>query len=221
MSKGTNDKDRINRLLKKFGVHFSSKTYRNIRTFLEMYREIRRDLKNIPKSVGDAVIRKSAPELFQAMIEAEDISRGRVGDFVEELMSYGWLENYIEATLDEVRSFSLDGETYYKILTGLYLGEKTYDASIVEEDTGYCHSTFQNKKRHAVMLFGVLFWKRMLDHWDNSIVEMEKIERQEGRDGSLTERRRSEEDRRSGVRDRRKGDRRVLGDRRMAPSGCL
>lgn len=55
----------------------------------------------------------------------------------------------------------------------------------------------------------------------NSIVEMEKIERQEGRDGSLAERRRSEEDRRSGVRDRRKGDRRVLGDRRMAPSGCL
>ena len=61
----------------------------------------------------------------------------------------------------------------------------------------------------------------VLDHWDNSIVEMEKIERQEGRDGSLAERRRSEEDRRSGVRDRRKGDRRVLGDRRMAPSGCL
>ena len=136
-------------------------------------------------------------------------------------MSYRWFENYIEAVLDEIRSFSLDGGTYCKILTGLYLGEKTYDAMIVERSTGYCHSTFQNKKRHAIMLFGVSFWKKMLDHWDNSIEEMYEIERQEGRDGSLAERRRYEEDRRSGVRDRRKGDRRVLGDRRMAPSGCL
>lgn len=219
MGKGTNDRDRINRLLRSCGVNSSAKTYRNIRTFLEMYRDIRRDLSDIPRSFGDAAIRKNVPDLFQAMIGTEDISKARVGDFVEELMSYGWLDDYIELTLDEVCSFSVDGETYNMILNGLYLGDKTYDASVVEDKIGYCHSTFQNKKRHAVMLFGVLFWKKMLDHWDNSIEEMYEIELHAGRDGSLAERRKYEDDRRSGVRDRRKGDRRVLGDRRMATAG--
>ena len=43
-----------------------------------------------------------------------------------------------------------------------------------------------------------------------------KIECEEGRDGSLSERRKKEDDRRSGVLDRRKGDRRKMGDRRVA-----
>ncbi len=55
----------------------------------------------------------------------------------------------------------------------------------------------------------------MLVYWDNSIEEMYLIEREEGRDGSLSERRKVEGDRRSGVRDRRKGDRRKIGDRRI------
>ena len=50
-------------------------------------------------------------------------------------------------------------------------------------------------------------------YWDNSIEEMYIIECEEGRDGSLSERRKMEDDRRSGVRDRRKGDRRKMGDR--------
>ena len=170
---------------------------------------------------GDAAIRENAPEMFRAMIESEEISRERVGDFVEELMSFRWLQEYIEDTLEEIQSFSINGETYREILTLLYLGDKVYDSEVVKDMVGYCHSTFHNKKKISILLLGVLFWKKMLTHWNNSIEAMYAIEIQEGRDGSISERRKTITDRRCGVPDRRKVDRRVMGDRRVSAQGIF
>lgn len=125
-------------------------------------------------------------------------------------------DNKIARSRDAVRDFSEEGEDYYKILSIYYFGETTYRGSIAENMIGFSHTTCLRKRKTAIKLFGALFWKNILIYWDNSVEEMYKIECEEGRDGTLSERRKMEDDRRSGVLDRRKGDRRKMGDRRVA-----
>ena len=215
------DKERIERLFRLYGVHDTEKTYENIRMFMETYADIRQDLKYLPKPDKDTAAWESAPDLFRAMLNANKIPKKNITGFSEDMMAGGELDEIIKETLEAVRDFSEEGDDYYKILTIYYFGETTYRGSIAEDMVGFSHTTCLRKRKTAIKLFGALFWKNILMYWDNSIEEMYVIECEEGRDGSLSERRKMEDDRRSGVRDRRKGDRRKMGDRRINISSTI
>lgn len=222
------DKERIVRLFAMNGMEYTSKTYANIRFTMETFAMIKNDLEYLPKEKSNSLLSNEVAHMFRAMIVSGRIPKEKVERFIGVVTRSGHLQEMIDTALKLVRDFSDDGEMYYQLLNMLYFIEKPLPNIVVERKCNYSHSTFQKKKELAVMLFGVLFWKEMLEYWENSEEEMYVIEKEEGRDGSLAkgrkdfiekrndngDRRKEGSDRRRGIGDRRKCDRRIGIDRR-------
>ena len=226
MGQLNNDKERIRKLFQRYGVHDTDKTYGNILASLEAFANAKKDMKYYPEQDKKAAAWESAPDLFRAMLGSDPISQEKISDLIEDMMAGGYLDDIIRKTHEEVLEFSQEGEDYYKILEVYFLGEKTYKGISADIKIGMSHSSIQRRKVPAVKLFGVLFWKNLTADWDNSTEEMKRIEREEGRDGSLSDmrkeifdRRSNQSDRRQG--DRRKGDRRAMNDRRRSNPGFV
>ena len=226
MGKLLDDLIRIRKLFQRYGVHDTDKTYGNILKFLEAFANARRDMKYYPEQEKKTDAWESAPDLFRAMLGPDPIPEEKISAFIEDMMAGGYLDDIIRKTLEEVLEFSSEGEDYYKILKVYFLGDKTYKGIAADLKIGMSHSTIQRRKVPAVKLFGVLFWKNLTSDWENCDEEMQRIEREEGRDGFLSDRRKeiferrsNQSDRRQG--DRRKGDRRVMNDRRRSNPGFV
>ena len=217
MGKIFKDKDRIMRLFRMNGMNYTKKTCANIRAFVETYAEIKQDFDYLPIERIDNELWKEGPKLFRAMIESDKITREKIEGFIGGMKRSGHLEEMIDKALNELKGFGEDGRLYYNILFPLYFDKETKTNAEVEKELNYSHSSFQMKKEQALMLFGAVFWKAFLEHWENSIEEMYRIELESGRDGSLSERRRTG-DRRSGLSDRRKGDRRRVNNGIVCPT---
>ena len=216
MGKQCKDRERIIRLFSMNGVDYSKKTYENIRKILETYAEVKNDLEFLPKGHRSSVLRKETPNLFRVMISSDKLTKERIEQLIGAILWSGKLQDMIDDSLALMVNFSEDGKSYREILIMLYFGEDILTNTEVQEKLGYCSSAFYAKKELAVMLFGTLFWKEMMEYWDNAEAEMRKIEIEEGREGYISKIGSVTKDRRSGIHDRRHGDRRTQGDRRIS-----
>ena len=206
-------KERIENLFEKNCANDTAKAFENIQLFLETYAILNKDMKYTPNQDTNVFVWENASDIFRAMLDADTITEEEVTRFVSDMISSGGIKELIDRTLDDVLNFCRDGEDYCKILMVLYLNEKTYRGAMAEEMIGFSRSTIQRKKNPAIKLFGILFWQNLKSYWVNSDEEMNTIELEEGRDGSLSAGSRKEIDRRGCMVERRRGDRR-RGDRR-------
>ena len=185
MGKYSVERDRIERLCKLYGVSYSPKTLANFRAFFETYSSIREDISYLPKNVNVDVLKVEAPDIFKAMISHGRIPQEQIIRFLTSMMTSGQLETLIEKALKDVKSFGEEGFCYYKIVYMLYIDEKSHKNSEVQSEIGYGKSRYYEKREYATMLFGLMLWRQILEHWDNSIEEMLSMEKAEGRNGSL------------------------------------
>ncbi len=216
MGKQCKDRERIARLFSMNMVDYSKKTYGNIRNILETFAEVKNDLEFLPKGHRSSVLRRETPTLFRVMISSDKLTKERIEQLISAVLWSGKLQEMIDDSLALMEKFSEDGKTYCQLLLMLYFGDEIISNAEAEKRSGYSHSVYQVKKELAIMLFGTLFWKEMLEYWDNAETEMRKIEIEEGREGYISKIGHITEDRRSGIHDRRRGDRRVQGDRRIS-----
>ena len=216
MGKQCKDRERIVRLFSMNMVDYSKKTYENIRRILETYAEVKNDLEFLPKGHRSSVLRKETPNLFRVMISSDKLTKERIEQLISAVLWSGKLQEIIDDSLALMENFSEDGKSYREILIMLYFGEDTLTNTEAQEKLGYSSSAFYTKKELAVMLFGTLFWKELLEYWDNAEAEMREIEIEEGREGYTMKIGNYTKDRRSGIHDRRHGDRRSQGDRRIS-----
>lgn len=199
MGKYCVDRERIDRLCRLSGVNYSKKTVENFKGFLETYYKIRDDLKYLPKGFYSDEIWKEAPDLFKAMALKQSIPENKREAFLALLIRSGHFDDILTGVFESIKSFSADGENYYQILYMLYFDDEPHKNIEIEKKIGYSHTAYQEKKELAITLFGLMFWKRFLDHWDNSTEEMYKIEKSIGRDGSLSDRKFAEENKDRGI----------------------
>lgn len=192
MSKYSVDRDRIERLCNLYGVNYTKKTYHNFMGFLDTYLEVRDDLEYLPKSMLSDGLWKEAPALFKAMSLKEGMSKEMIESFLAIMIQSGQFDIILTGTFEAMKKFSNDGEVYCKIINLLYIDREPHKNIELENMLGYAHSTYQLKKEYAIMSFGLMFWKQILDHWDNSTEEMFMIEQELGRDGGLSSRRMQE-----------------------------
>lgn len=135
---------------------------------------------------------KEAPALFKAMSLKEGMSKEMIESFLAIMIQSGQFDIILTGTFEAMKKFSNDGEVYCKIINLLYIDREPHKNIELENMLGYAHSTYQLKKEYAIMSFGLMFWKQILDHWDNSTEEMFRIEQELGRDGDLSSRRMQE-----------------------------
>lgn len=195
MGKYCVDRERIDRLCRLSGVNYSKKTVENFKGFLETYCKIRDDLEYLPKGYYSDEIWKEAPDLFKAMALKQSIPESKRETFLAMLIRSGHFDEILAGVFEGIKSFSSDGENYYQIIYMLYFDKIPHKNVEIEREIQYSHTAYQEKKELAILLFGLLFWKRFLDHWDNSTEEMYKIEKSIGRDGSLSDKKHAEENR--------------------------
>lgn len=179
-------KERIRELGKSVGVNYSDKTYINIKNFLERYTSLKGN--HLKANNDDAVkLWQQAPQLFDAMIGKAPVSREITDNFVTSFLNYGKCQDIIDYSLERVRMFSDEGDLYCKLLNKLYFNSEIQKDKEVEKSIALSHGTYYIKKKYAIMLFGIVFWSRILRHWRNAKEEMRDIELSHGRDGSLSQ----------------------------------
>lgn len=187
MGKGNMDKERIERLCRLSGVHSTKKTVENIKGILETYSSIRDDLEYLPRGVMSDEVWKEASDIFTFMSRKEMMPIEKRETILATLIRSGQFEKSLNEVMSQIKNFSSEGETYYTILYMLYLDKEPHKNAEIQREVGYGHTAYQEKKELAILLFGLLFWKKFLDHWENSTEEMLIIEKNLGRDGSLSE----------------------------------
>lgn len=178
--------DRIKALGSLVGMNYTKKTCDNIKAFLEKYAYFKSDynILNIDMTATD--LWKEAPDLFAEMSSSTKINLDKIHIFLAVMIRTGQMDSLLDYSMKAVRSFEVDGEVYYKILYNLYFSDEILSDGAVELLCEYSHTTYHVKKKEAIMLFGITFWSKIYEHWDNSIEEMETIEESLGRDGSLS-----------------------------------
>lgn len=186
--------DRIKRLFALAGVNYSAKTYANFRTFLETYTKIRDDLLYLSEAGGYDSLKDEASDLFKAMISSEKISGELACEFLTGFLRSGRLNELVTYSLGKMHEFEPEGELFEYIMKRLYIDKDIVSNKELEIELKYSHRAYQRKKEQAVMLFGVTFWKMILDEWDDSIREMLALELSAGRSGDLARSRQKAEE---------------------------
>lgn len=229
MGRAAKDRERIERLYVLNGSEYSKRLYANEKEIMETYAEIKNDLEYIPQDITGGELCKKEPRMFRDVVRADKLEKGKAEGFIGAIVRSGHLQEMVDNVLDRVKSFSPNGEVYYRILYRLYFCPDPITNAEMEKECGYSHSSFHEKKEYAIMLFGVLFWREILECWKRSLGDKHVMDNGAEQDAPYSmeeradgERRRALSDRRSYDRrkgDRRKGERRVMGDRRMSPNG--
>ena len=169
-------KERIERIGKIVGVNYTDKTYENFKQFLEMYAEMKSDVRLFDIDMDEVKLQKVAPMLFEAMMISEPIPRDMIEELVMIVVQSGKTPRLIQESLENVRKFSPDGEQYHQILWQLYFDDTIHSNIEVELSLNCSHRTYHNKKRYAVMLFGIACWGEIMSYWKDARREMQKIE---------------------------------------------
>ena len=116
-----------------------------------------------------------ASEIYEAMIAPCEIPKQLIERFIADIVSSNVWSGLIENALDIVRAFPVEGEVYYTILNGLYLGDELMSNHDLEEKIGYSHPVYCKKKNQAIMLFGIAIWTELKKHWKNADEEIHRI----------------------------------------------
>ena len=180
--------DRIKALGSLVGMNYTKKTCDNIKAFLEKYAYFKTDYTILNVDLAETELWKEAPDLFAEMSSSTKINMNKINIFLAVMIRTGQMESLLDYSMKAVRGFEVDGEIYHKILYNLYFSDEILADGEVERLCEYSHTTYHVKKNEAIMLFGITFWSKIYEHWDNSIEEMHSIETSLGRDGSLASR---------------------------------
>lgn len=177
---------RIKRMARLAGINPSSKTINNVRTFLDVYKNINRETGHFKTLAKPIPAKEACPILFQELLGPKEIME----DIIEELecrfMADGWFQKAARDTLDDVKGFGEEGKLYYRLLDDFYFSDVVTDEDEYMESIGLCRSGYYDKKREAILLYGVYFWGRLLDLWPSAAEEMRLIEEKCGRGDELT-----------------------------------
>ena len=177
---------RIKRIARMAGINPSIKTITNVRTFMEVYRDINRvsgHLKTMAKPIS---LKEACPLLFQELLRPDEINVETIEELECRFIADGWFQDVANVTLEDVKEFGEEGILYHKILDANYFSDSITDEDAYMESLGLCRTGYYDRKREATLLYGTFFWGKLLDVWPTAPEEMRVIEENCGRGDELT-----------------------------------
>ena len=141
---------------------------------LSMYRQICwQTLDKINEVRDEAMLYSVSADLDGALIYLEqfapDSEREHFEQRVGSLFHTRWMTELVETAMLKVKEFPDQGELYYEILSKCYLEKKKCSEGEMIEALCMERSRYYDRKREAVMVFGISLWGRAIANMEDTV----------------------------------------------------
>ena len=176
----------IVRRCKLTGIDPSEKTITNIRTMMEVYRDLCKERVEYSALSSTVTIAEAGPYLFRGLMERKPMSRDQIESLESRFINDGWLGDVAEVVLKEMPEQYSDGDAYAMILRSAYIDEKTQSDNEIMVNMNLAKTKYYARKKEAILAFGQILWTHILRNWKNAPAALRNIEKECGREGELT-----------------------------------
>ena len=101
-------------------------------------------------------------DIDRALIYLEEFApeetRQKLENNVRSLFETKWLVDLVDTAMLQVRDFPDGGKEYFEVLSKCFLTRWSYTPEEIQEATGMGRSRFYDKRKEAIMIFGIALW---------------------------------------------------------------
>lgn len=150
--------------------------YERSKLILSIYRDVCWSTVGRAYEVREDLICYCGSNLDCALIYLEtfapDEARERFEERIRSLFETKWLIELVDSTMLRVRDYPCKGDLYCEILSKCYLTRFKYRESELLELLDMERSSFYDRKKEAIMLFGLSLWGSSLPKLKNYLIDM-------------------------------------------------
>lgn len=154
--------------------------YIRSRQILSAYRDICWSTIDRAEQVKESLVCYCGTPLDGALIYLETFApeeaKAQFEERVRTLFETRWMIGLMEDTMIRVKEYPYNGTLYYEILSKCYLTRFRYQESKLLELLNLERSTFYDKKKEAILIFGISLWGSVLPGVRNSVQNPKKRE---------------------------------------------
>ena len=136
--------------------------YARSKLILSIYRDVCWSAVGRANDIESDLMETCGSALDSALIYLEtfapDETRGQFEERVQSLFETRWIVELIESTMVRIRDYPVRGDLYCEILNLCYLNRFKYKETELLEILHIERSSFYDRKKEAVLLFGLSLW---------------------------------------------------------------
>ncbi|MDO4439759.1 MAG: hypothetical protein Q4B74_01405 [Eubacteriales bacterium] len=136
--------------------------YERAKLILSIYREVCWSTIDRANNVCDTLICTYGASLDGALIYLEtfapDEARERFEERIRSLFETKWIIELVDMAMVKIRDYPYKGELYCEIISKTYLSRFKYREAEMLEVLNLERSTYYDRKREAILLFGLSLW---------------------------------------------------------------
>lgn len=153
--------------------------YERSKLILSIYRDVCWSAVGRADEAHDELICYCGSDLDSALVYLEtfapDEARERFEERIRSLFETKWIIEMVENTMLRVRDYPCRGDLYCEILSKCYLTRFKYRESELLELLDMERSTFYDRKKEAIMLFGLSLWGSSIPKLKHFLIDQEKV----------------------------------------------
>lgn len=157
--------------------------YERSKMLLSIYRRVCWTTMTRADCVAEDIVYYCGSDLDGALIYLEafapDKERERFESRIKTLFETRWMMELVENAMVKVKEFPDGGEQYFDIISKCYLDRWKYTESDMLELLNMERSRFYDKKKEAIMVFGIALWgnsiPKLKAHLTGAKKEMEEL----------------------------------------------
>lgn len=153
--------------------------YERAKLILSIYRDVCWSAVGRADEVHDELIYTCGSDLDSALVYLEtfapDEARERFEERIHSLFETRWMIELVENTMLRVRDYPCRGDLYCEILSKCYLTRFKYKESELLELLDMERSSFYDRKKEAIMLFGLSLWGSSIPKLKHFLVNHEEM----------------------------------------------
>ena len=129
---------------------------------LGIYRTVCWSAVNRAEQMQEEIDLRYSSDITRALVYLEEFApeetRQKLESNVKSLFETKWLVDLVDTAMLQVREFPAGGKEYFEILTKCFLTKWSYTPEEIQEVTNMGRSRFYDKRKEAIMIFGIALW---------------------------------------------------------------
>lgn len=158
--------------------------YERSRLILSIYRDVCWSAIGRAEEVHEDLIYNCSSGLDGALVYLEtfapDEARERFEERIRSLFETRWLIELVDDAMGRVRDYPCRGDLYCEILSKCYLSRFKYKEAEMLEIMNMERSTYYDRKKEAVLLFGLSLWGNSIPMLKQLLLDIENEENNMG-----------------------------------------
>lgn len=136
--------------------------YERSRMMLSIYRDVCWSALGRAEEVHEQLTGLCGAQLDDALVYLETFAPDEAREIFEErvcsLLNTKWIVDLVETAIERIRDYPVQGDLYCEILFKCYLSRFSYTESELLEILHLERSSFYDRKKEAILVFGISMW---------------------------------------------------------------